>query len=783
MAIALQFRKSIRYKFLVLIGLIFTLFTGILIAYTSYQTRVKEIETARYSAHNQAQLFADHLQQEFDRALQSSNVLSESFAALKTSKHPITRSTAINMLTKVLLDNPSFYGVYTAWEPNAFDGQDTGYINKKGHDPSGRFIPYLNRTSAGKVLLEPTLGYDGDWYMLMKNEPNDLVMDPFSYEIDSSSVLLVTTETPIEVEGQFYGLTGIDIAVNWLQKKAKEAVANHPEAVISVISQNGTLAAASNNDDWLGKRIDTLWTHGPAQLAKVQSNWSGDTWGEALFEVSFPVKFGNAPATWQVHFTIPTATILKTASTQMWTTLIIGLCMLIPALLIMGFFVQRMVRPITEMADVTQDMALGNLTDRTIKTTNDEIGLMKEALNDLLQGLLRTTQFAKEIGKGDLDADYSVLSDKDALGHALLTMRDQLKENANQEQMQHWTNHGLAKFGEILRSHNDNLSKLGQELISNLVKYLDASMAKLYVINEEEGDQFIELVATYAWERNKFIKERIEPGVGLVGQSVLDRKHIYLTELPSDFLNISSGLGDGKPSSVLIMPLKVNEEINGVIEIASFKNIEPHQIEFIQRLGESIAASISSVKVAEQTQSLLLGSKKQAEELRAQEEEMRQNMEELQATQEEMARAQEGLKVKETHLNGIVDHTTDSILLINQEFNVLVINKVLRDRYKGTEYSNIGPGTSILSIFKDPALLEEWKGYYSRGLAGEKFQFTLKSAVSKEVHTYRDYFIYPILHKGEVLCISVVSRDVTAQKSAEEEVERLKAQLANKKEK
>lgn len=204
-----------------------------------------------------------------------------------------------------------------------------------------------------------------------------------------------------------------------------------------------------------------------------------------------------------------------------------------------------------------------------------------------------------------------------------------------------WSAQGLAMFADILRAHHSDSQKMFDNIVSNLVKYIGANQGALFLIEGENEDRSLQLVATYAYDRKKYIQKTVPVGEGVLGQAVLEKSPVYMTAVPKQYIQITSGLGDAAPRSLLVSPLLVNEEVFGVIELASFQKFEPHVQEFVGRIGESIASTISTVRVSEKTKTLLEELQQQTEEMKSQEEEMRQNMEELVATQEEMQRKEQ----------------------------------------------------------------------------------------------------------------------------------------------
>jgi PAS domain S-box-containing protein len=255
------------------------------------------------------------------------------------------------------------------------------------------------------------------------------------------------------------------------------------------------------------------------------------------------------------------------------------------------------------------------------------------------------SQFIEAVSAGDYNMELSDSEDGDNLTSMLITMRDKLKQTTEDDRKRNWSTTGLARIGEILRTTSTTSAELYDNIIKFLVKYTRSTQGGLFIItDDDDGKQYLELVACYAFERKKYLEKRVAIGDGLVGQCFLEKERIYLTEVPQEYISITSGLGGSNPNALLIVPMKVNESTYGVIELASFNKFEEYEIDLVEKLAESIASTISNVRVNETTRVLLEKTQQQAEEMKSQEEEIRQNMEELEATQEEMRRKQSVLE-------------------------------------------------------------------------------------------------------------------------------------------
>ena len=333
----------------------------------------------------------------------------------------------------------------------------------------------------------------------------------------------------------------------------------------------------------------------------------------------------------------------ENAKTLVYVTSIL---LIILALFIAYVTIRSQVVPINYIKDILISMGKGIWPLEKVKAGNDEIGEISTALNSLVQGLKDISNFSIEIGKGNFNSDFQPLSERDILGNSLIKMREELRNAAIEEgkrkkedSQRNWATQGIAKFSEILRQNNDSLNDLSYNIISSLVNYLGANQGGIFIVNDAGFSGIrLEMTGCYAYNRQKFLEKAFQPGEGLIGRCYQERASIVLSEIPSEYIKITSGLGEANPTSIIIVPLLFNDQVYGVIELASFNNLEGFQVEFVEKIAGSIASTISAVKINIQTNRLLDQSRQQAEEMASQEEEMRQNMEELRATQEETAR-------------------------------------------------------------------------------------------------------------------------------------------------
>jgi hypothetical protein len=178
------------------------------------------------------------------------------------------------------------------------------------------------------------------------------------------------------------------------------------------------------------------------------------------------------------------------------------------------------------------------LSYSVIRKTN--LNTLQQQLSLYQSQITSATQFVKAIELGNLDIQYNdtdQVEEENSLASSLVSMRNQMKKFSSEEKQRNWVTEGLARFVDILRSKNDDLAELTNQVISNLVKYMEANQGALYIVDDDDANNVtLELVACYAYNRQKHLNQRFALGEGIIGQVVLEKNTTYLKTIPKDYI-------------------------------------------------------------------------------------------------------------------------------------------------------------------------------------------------------------------------------------------------------
>jgi PAS domain S-box-containing protein len=400
-----------------------------------------------------------------------------------------------------------------------------------------------------------------------------------------------------------------------------------------------------------------------------------------------------------------------------------------------------------------------------------------------LSNLEQATNFIKNISKGNYNVSWQGLDEKSLaenqgnIAGELVSMREQMKAVKEQDEIRLWLTEGLNKFGDLIRKHQNNSTLLFDQVISSAVNYVDAKVGGLFLVEEKNERKVLQLKASYAYSRKKYLEREIEIGNGLISECYLEGQTLHLKKIPKNYITITSGLGDATPTALLLIPLKTNDTVEGILEIASLNEFKPHHIKFLEQMAESLGASIHSIRVSENTKELLAVSQSQAEEMRAQEEEMRQNMEELEATQEQMNRQVnelnqlKGALEQEKYLfAALMDNLPDTIYYKDRQCKLIRVSKFMATAFNTSIDKLIGKSDFD---FQDEAHAQEAYDDEQRIMATRtpKINFIEKETFADGSVRYVSSTKMPLIDsQGEVVGTFGISRDVTNFKMLEHDL-------------
>lgn len=384
------------------IGTVFVVFAVITVV-NIYQTKNLTIETAQKMAQAETSDHAYQIQIQLDYAMDTARTLAANLTTM-VEEQKADRTLTDAMFQRILKNNEQFMGVWSVWEPNAFDGQDEKYINTERHDASGRYVPFWTR-DGDSIVPSPIVDYDtSDFYLLPKQKGQEMILEPFVYPIAGKDVLLTSIIVPVTIDNEFKGIVAVDMSLETFAQLSQQ-VKLFDSGFGSIISNNGMFVTHPNND-YVTKpfaeqeqytyrnEIQTAIQQGKASVIQDFSSYLQ----EDSYIVTAPIHIGKTETPWSLLVTVPSKEVLAQTTKLTWTMVIIGVAGLIYLLIVLTWLIRRIVRPIVMTVEQVQAIADGNLAVEPLaEDSKDELGHLAKAVNIMTSNTRTLIQEATQI--------------------------------------------------------------------------------------------------------------------------------------------------------------------------------------------------------------------------------------------------------------------------------------------------------------------------------------------------------------------------------------------------
>ena len=254
--------------------------------------------------------------------------------------------------------------------------------------------------------------------------------------------------------------------------------------------------------------------------------------------------------------------------------------------------------------------------NKSYSSNEDQFGIILNDLNFIIKKTKDLEVFTKKIKDGDFKAKLRNFNEKNILDKSMVSIQSVLEKakkdeilRIEEDKKRNWSIKGYSDLGRILREDSENIENIAYNSLKFLIEYLKCNQGGFFIVNDNNKENiFLEQIASYAYNRKKFVQKIINKNEGLIGRVYQESETIYLTEIPKNYLTIKSGTGGKSPKSILIVPVMRNNKIFGIIEIASFENFKDFEIEFVENTGEIIAATLATLKNSTNFISLVIDS-------------------------------------------------------------------------------------------------------------------------------------------------------------------------------
>src|SRR5216110_3720687 len=310
---------------------------------------------------------------------------------------------------------------------------------------------------------------------------------------------------------------------------------------------------------------------------------------------------------------------------------------------------------------------------------------LTDNVNGLAANLTNQVRAIAEVStavtKGDLtrsmtvEAQGEVAKLKDNINEMILNLKDTTQKNTEQD----WLKTNLARFTRMLQGQRD-MKTVAQMVLSELAPLVNAQQGVFYVNQSDNGQPVMKLLGGYAYSKRKNLANEFHAGDGLVGQCTLERERILVTNVPRNYVHVSSGLGEAAPNNIVVLPVLFEGEAKAVIELSTFHTFSDTHLTFLDQLTESIGIVLNTIEANTRTEDLLLQSQSLAAELQSQQDELKKTNEQLEQQAESLRESEDLLKSQQEELRQTNEELQEkATLLARQKAEVEAKNREVEE--------------------------------------------------------------------------------------------------------